>query len=75
MTKSNLTFLSLAAAIAVVSCSGPGVDVRAIKSPLAAGRQPVDFRLAEGNAQFALGNIGLALEAYRKALREQQGFY
>jgi hypothetical protein len=69
--KTNQLFLSAAIAVATVSCSGPGVDVRAIKSPLALGQQPVDFRIAEGNSQLALGNVALALEAYRKALREK----
>ena len=69
--KTNQLFLSAAIAVATVSCSGPGVDVRAIKSPLAQGQQPVDFRIAEGNSQLALGNVALALEAYRKALREK----
>jgi tetratricopeptide (TPR) repeat protein len=59
------------AAVGVASCAGSEVEVRSIKTPLAQGRQPVDFRLAEGNAQLALNNVGLAIEAYRKALREQ----
>ena len=69
--KTNHLFVGVAAAFATVSCSSAGLDVRPIKSALAQGQQPVDFRLAEGNAQVALGNIGLALEAYRKALRER----
>ena len=64
-------FLCLAAAIGAASCSSGDVTVRAIKSPLAEGRQPADFRIAEGNSQLALGNVALALESYRKALREQ----
>ena len=47
------------------------IEVRSIKQPLAEGRQPANIRVAEGNAQLALGNVGLAIEAYRKALREQ----
>ena len=47
------------------------LKVRPIKQPLAEGRQPANVRVAEGNAQLALGNVGLAIEAYRKALREQ----
>jgi hypothetical protein len=61
----------LATAIAVSSCSGSAIEVRSIKQPLAEGRQPANSRVAEGNAQLALGNVGLAIEAYRKALREQ----
>lgn len=61
----------LATAIALSSCSGSAIEVRSIKQPLAEGRQPANSRVAEGNAQLALGNVGLAIEAYRKALREQ----
>ena len=67
--KANHLFFGLAAAIGTMSCT-TDVEVRAIKSALADGQQPVSFRVAEGNSQLALGNVGLALEAYRKALRE-----
>ena len=68
----RIATLSLAAtAIAIASCSGSAIEVRSIKQPLAEGRQPADTRVAEGNAQLALGNVGLAIEAYRKALRWQ----
>jgi hypothetical protein len=70
MAHTRLAFLTLAA-IGTASCNTGGVEVRSIKTPLAQGRQPVDFRVAEGHSQLALGNVGLALEAYRKALREQ----
>jgi tetratricopeptide (TPR) repeat protein len=70
MTKTHLAILSLAA-VTLTSCGAEMVEVRSIKRPLAEGRQPSDFRVAEGNAQLALGNVGLAVEAYRKALREQ----
>lgn len=69
--KRAFSFLSVAAAIAAVSCTTSTIEVRSIKQPLAEGRQPADFRVAEGNAQLALNNVGLAIEAYRKALREQ----
>ena len=70
MTK-RLIFVSLIAVLAASACSSSGeLSVRAIASPLAAGKQAASFRLAEGNSQFALGNVALALEAYRKALRE-----
>lgn len=68
----RIATLSLATtAIAIASCSGSAVEVRSIKQPLVEGRQPADVRVAEGNAQLTLGNVGLAIEAYRKALREQ----
>lgn len=64
----------LVAMMIMSSCAGPkDVSVRAIKSPLATGERPASFRVAEGNAQLALGNVGLALESYRKALRENPG--
>lgn len=71
MMKKRLSVLAATAAFGAVSCSTGGIDVRAIKQPLASGQQPVDFRIAEGNSQLALGNVGLALEAYRKAWREK----
>jgi hypothetical protein len=61
----------LVTAIAISSCGGSAIEVRSIKQPLAEGRQSANARLAEGNVQLALGNVGLAIEAYRKALREQ----
>lgn len=69
--KFSSTLTILAAAIGAVSCASGGVEVRSIKTPLASGSQPADFRIAEATSQLALGNVGLALEAYRKALREQ----
>ena len=69
--KKRLSVLAFTAAFGAVSCSTSGIDVRAIKQPLASGQQPVDFRVAEGNSQLALGNVGLALEAYRKAWRNK----
>ena len=68
--RGNHLLLGIAAAIGTVSCSSADLNVRAIKGPLAAGQQPVSFRVAEGHSQLALGNVALALEAYRKALRE-----
>jgi hypothetical protein len=69
--KPSATLSLLATAIAISSCSDSAIEVRSIKQPLAEGRQPANARVAEGNAQLALGNVGLAIEAYRKALREQ----
>jgi hypothetical protein len=71
MMKQPKTILALAIAAATASCGGSELSVRPIKTVLAQGQQPVSFRVAEGNAQLALGNVGLAIEAYRKALRDQ----
>ncbi|RST29692.1 tetratricopeptide repeat protein [Sphingomonas ginkgonis] len=65
--------LLAASAGALAACAGAGdpVAVRPLgASPLAAGEQPLNVRVAEGRAQFALGNVALALEAFRKGLRE-----
>ena len=65
-------FLIGAAACAVAACaSGTGaVQVRPL-SGTAAAAVDEDQRLAEANAQLALGNTGLALELYRKHLRHE----
>jgi tetratricopeptide (TPR) repeat protein len=70
MTKTHLSILGLAAVV-LTSCGTEMVEVRSIKQPLTQGRQPANFRVAEGNAQLVLGNVGLAVESYRKALREE----
>src|SRR3990170_5060052 len=57
--------------LAAASCGDKGkLEVRSTPTPYAKGRQAVPFRIAEANGQFALGNVALALEGYRKALRE-----
>ena len=72
MTHKTTLLLSLAVLVAASSCAKE-VEIRSIASPLAPGRQAPNFRVAEGNAQYALGHVGLAIEAYRKALRESPG--
>jgi hypothetical protein len=62
--------ICLAAGASLAACAAGDVAIRPIKTPLAEGRKPVEFRVAEGNGQLALGNVGLALEAFRKGLRE-----
>src|SRR4029453_8157414 len=71
MMKPLSSTLCAVAALATASCSASGIEVRSIKQPLAEGSQPANFRVAEGVSQLALGNVGLAVEAFRKALREQ----
>ena len=63
--------IGLTAALSVTACATSELAIRPLKSKLAEGHQPPSLRVAEGNGQLALGNVGLALEAYRKALREQ----
>ena len=69
--KGASQFTCLVVALSAAACSTGELAVRPIKSNLAEGRQPSNVRVAEGNAQLALGNVALAIEAYRKALREQ----
>jgi len=71
MMKQASSFIALAVALGVAACSTGELNIRPTKTALSGGRQPADIRVAEGNAQLALGNVGLAIEAYRKALREQ----
>lgn len=53
------------------ACTEQGkLQIRAIQPTLASGVRTVSFRVAEARGQFALGNVGLALESYRKAARE-----
>ena len=70
MTR-NMTSLTCLAALLVTSCATSDIEVRSIKQPLAQGLQSANYRVAEGMSQLALGNVGLAIEAFRKALREQ----
>ena len=69
--KGASQFTCIAVAVSAAACSTGDLSIRPIKSNLAEGRQPSNVRVAEGNAQLALGNVALAIEAYRKALREE----
>jgi len=64
--------LTVSAIVALAACSGDQskLEIRSTATPLSAGAKPVPFRIAEGRAQFALGNAALALESFRKALRD-----
>ena len=62
------------ALIGVGACSSDGkLEIRALKAPVSATSMPVPERIAEAQAQLALGNVALALESYRKASREDPG--
>jgi hypothetical protein len=55
-------------------CAKSGeLAIRAKPTGLAAGERPASLRVAEARGQFALGNVALALEGFRKALREEPG--
>ena len=64
--------IGTAAMFSVAACGGEQgkLEIRSSPTPLAAGRQAVPFRIAEARGQFALGNVALALEGFRLALRE-----
>ena len=66
------TIIGGAAMLSLVACGGEQgtLQIRPIKAPLAAGAKAVPFRIAEARGQLALGNVGLALESFRLALRE-----
>lgn len=65
-------FLACTAMLAIAACGGESakLEIRSMPTPLAQGARSVSFRVAEGHQQFALGNVALALESYRKASRE-----
>ncbi|WP_265528370.1 tetratricopeptide repeat protein [Sphingomicrobium marinum] len=67
MKKILLTATGLGAALA--SCASPTLEIREAKRPITEGELPTDARLAEGHAMMRLGNVGLAIESYRRALR------
>ena len=62
----------LIAIIALGGCASGerAVEIRATKAPVSAVAKPVPARIAEARAQFALGNVALSLEGFRKALRD-----
>jgi len=63
--------LVAALTVAATACAQQGkLAIRPLPTALAQGDRPVSFRVAEAAGQFALGNVALALESYRKALRE-----
>jgi hypothetical protein len=59
-------------ALAIITgCSASrDIAVRPQASAFAAGEQSPAFRVAEARAHFRLGNVALALEGFRRALRE-----
>jgi tetratricopeptide (TPR) repeat protein len=66
-------FLVSTTVLAVAACGGSeqaNLKIRSIPTPLAQGAKPVPFRIAEARGQLALGNVALALEAFRIAARD-----
>jgi Flp pilus assembly protein TadD len=70
--KRGAAFLLTVAGLAVATaCTQQGkLDIRSRPTAIAAGDRSTSERIAEARGQFALGNVALALEAFRKAARE-----
>lgn len=65
------TWLWSAALLAAAGCAGAGkLDIRPV-GMLAGDGQPVSARVALAQGQLALGNVALAIDEYRRALREE----
>lgn len=73
--KRGGTILCSVATLAIAACTGASgkLQLRPMPTALAAGERPASFRVAEARGQFALGNVALALEGFRRALREDPG--
>ena len=71
MTRGGLSLVSMAV-LACTACLGDSgkLEIRAANTGLKAGSEPVSFRVAEAHTHLALGNVALALEGFRKAVRE-----
>ncbi|WP_343346747.1 tetratricopeptide repeat protein [Sphingomicrobium sp. XHP0239] len=63
--------LTLVLAAGTAACTTPTTQIRMIQQPLQAGNLAASDRIAEGNAMMRLGNVGLAIEAYRRARRAE----
>ena len=71
MSGRGLKMAAASLMLAAASCGDDGkLQIRSTPSPYAKGPQAVPHRIAEANGQFALGNVALAIEGYRKAHRE-----
>lgn len=60
-----------AGALALAGCTNVGtLTIRPSASPLAQGAHSAQFRVNEAQAHLALGNVALASEGFRRALRD-----
>jgi len=68
----GVKFFASAAVLMAGGCGGEQgkLQIRPTPTPLSATVKPVPFRIAEAASHLALGNVALALESFRKALRE-----
>jgi hypothetical protein len=74
MKRGAVTFC-VTGSLLVTGCIGEAgkLEIRTLADPLTAAAKRGSPMIVEGRAMLALGNAGLALEAFRKALREQPG--
>ena len=73
MKRTAKAWIATTGMLMITACSYSGngrLSVTSLPTVLAQGSRPVPFRIAEANGQLALGNVALALESYRKALRD-----
>lgn len=66
----RIILLTTAVSLLSACTASKDVTIRPIATTLAAGAHSADFRVAEANGQLRLGNVALALEGFRRALRE-----
>ena len=64
--------LAAGAAVALTACRAPNaaVEIRERPAPVSPEAKALPLRIAEAHVQLALGNVALASESYRKALRD-----
>lgn len=65
----------VSAMLACTACLGDQgkLEIRSVDRGLKGGSEPVHFRIAEARGHLALGNVALALEGFRKAIRDDPG--
>ncbi|WP_426265763.1 LytR C-terminal domain-containing protein [Sphingomonas sp. LHG3443-2] len=66
----RIILLTTAVSLLSACAANRDLTIRPIATTLAAGAHSADFRVAEANGQLRLGNVALALEGFRRALRE-----
>ena len=68
----GIKILLATAALATAGCADTGeLNIRAVADPLTKAIKPGNPLIAEARGLLALGSVGLAIEAYRKVLRDQ----
>lgn len=70
--KRGAKFLVSTMLLSLAGCGGEmgKLEIRSTPTKLARGEQPVPARIAEARGQLAIGNVALALEAFRIAARD-----